>query len=152
SAAALYVANANGHVIGTITGNQFNNSNIGAEFYSVGPGVSEPVLSSNTFYSNTYGLYTDQFVQFINGVPQILGGISTPHLNSNTFNIHRAYPIYLHGAGYPTYSGNSFSNSHFRAIGLSGYFSGAGGTWPNVVGDSGQVFPYVVDGDVWNWD
>ena len=150
SAAGVFFLGEYGDIDAPLVSNTFKNSLAGVDMYiSATATINSPVMS-NTFQNNSYGLVTESRVTFDNQghVNYLASGASRPALTNNTFATHSLFPIALLGSGWPTYSGNSFSNDFYPAIGLGGYHANTGGTWPIVTGDNGQPFPYVVNSDL----
>lgn len=100
-------------------------------YLHAGKGDITSVIRNNTFFSNTHGLGTSTDGQ--------VGDTSYPLVQGNAFDRHSGFPIYLGGSAFPTYSGNTFTNSTHPAVGLGGWFNDSG-TWTIVNG-----MPFVVD-------
>ena len=92
-----------------------------------------PTIAYNTFTQNGYGLY------YYAAAP----GQTQGDLHDNQFSHNTEFPLMLDGTAYPTFSNNTFSNNTHPAIGLTGWWDYAG-SWPAIVGDGGQVFPYAI--------
>ncbi len=125
-----------------ILNSRFEENVYGVLFFTRQSGDITSLISGTTFYSNTYGLGTGNYVHLTPPV-EIATGASRPTLTNNSFTNHSGFPIYLNGTGFPTYSGNTFANNTHPAIGLGGYFMQSG-TWDIVTGDNSLPFPYVV--------
>ncbi|MCC6189355.1 MAG: right-handed parallel beta-helix repeat-containing protein [Anaerolineales bacterium] len=126
----LSVYNTTGVTISPpITSTTFTDNVYGVYLYA-GNGNIGSLIRQNTFFSNTYGLGTAT-----NGPG---GGTSYPVLQSNSFNSHSGFPLYLGGSAFPVYISNTFSSNIHPAIGLGGNFN-ASGAWTLV-----NNMPYVV--------
>ena len=90
-------------------------------------------INNNVFSYNQTGLYSRTCST----------GINQGSLTNNAFNGSTLFPISLEGTSFPVYSGNTFTGNHYKAIALSGSWY-TSGDWPDVIGENGQVFPYVI--------
>ena len=100
--------------------------------------VLSPV-NGNTFYSNDYGLHT-----YTNAGILTHYGTCNLVLNSNNFQNHAQYPIYLQGSSNPTYTGNVFWDNFHPAIAIGGVWT-RDATWTHVYDETfSQTMPYVV--------
>ena len=100
-------------------------------------------VSGNVFYSNDYGLHT-----YTNPSADFHTGTCNLALNSNNFQAHSQFPIYLQGSANPAYTNNNFWDNTHPAIALGGVWS-RNATWSQVYDQTfGQIMPYVVQTDV----
>jgi hypothetical protein len=105
----------------------------GLTVYNTPAGNFDIAITHNIFSNNQNGLY------YLTAAT----GLTEGSLSGNLFTSNTGFPIVLNGTAFPAYSGNQFTNNTHKAIAITGswFYSG---TWPDVVGDSDQVFPYVV--------
>jgi hypothetical protein len=89
-------------------------------------------ISRNTFALNKTAL---TYTECGNGI--IYGSLS-----NNSFIQNSEIPIILNGTTFPDYNNNIFADNIHPAIALSGSWN-ASGTWPQVLGQNSQIFPYV---------
>lgn len=101
-----------------------------------------PLISNNSIFSNNFGIVMNSDTS----TAARYSGCNLPTLQNNVITGHAEFPIFLNGSSDPTYLGNTFSSNAHPAIALSGYWA-CNATWTSVVGDNGQVFPYVVFND-----
>ncbi len=107
--------------------------NTGLTIYNGTSNTFNSTITHNTFDTNKTALY----------IQQCGTGLFQGNIANNSFIKNTGFPIELNGTAYPDYSGNSFANNLHPAIALTGYWY-TNGTWPGIVGDNGQVFPYVI--------
>ena len=124
----------------TIGGWVFDRNVTGLTLTISGAGSVNPSIQNNTFTANRDGLV----VRTVD--PALDTGAAQPTISTNTFNNQVRFPIFLGGTAYPVYSGNIFTNSGIRGIGLSGTWQQSGTL--ALVSGSNDVplgnLPYVV--------
>ena len=105
----------------------------GLTIYNASSDTYNPIINNNSFSFNLTGVYYRSCTD----------GVNRGELIDNSITNSAGFPIVLNGTAFPNYVNNTFSDNLNPGIALTGdWFTN--GTWPDVVGDQNQVFPYVV--------
>ncbi len=124
-----------GSITSLVDSNRFYSNTNGISLYAISLGDINPKIQNNQILNNNYGL--------VAGADPNVWGSSNPSVLTNTFDAQSAFPVYLRGTAYPTYSGNTFTHDKHPGIAVSNSFNRTG-TWATVIGDNNKPFPYVI--------